>query len=256
MSSSNDPKRMKSRLLAAVSDDPESEGAKKLSRHLRDLITGLDDSTREICVAKLGEARKVRTEREREALMASIISDDPAERVKVEHSLSVLSFLVDALLSDSIPAGDHQLWGGDLEHLGWLDQGSRPVFDALLKKLISECLPALRTQHRRLRTEAGVLPNFKSLGMTVEARAVNKDRYRWGMPLVGDGAYRPEIIGTAIIASVHVGVDEGYPEDFYFQMDETDIDNFMSSLRAAKLEIAALRSYLNLDAEGMVKKDD
>ncbi|MCH7960103.1 MAG: hypothetical protein IID08_08230 [Candidatus Hydrogenedentes bacterium] len=255
MPSNTDPKSLRSRFLTGISDNLESEGTKKLKRHMRDLLTGLDDPTRDKCLAILGEMREMRTERQKDVLIDSIVSEDAAQRARVENSLSVLRFFMRALLHEDTPAGDDQLWADDLETLGWLDQKSRPVFETLLKKLTGEYLPALRVQDRRRKTEAGVLPNFKSLGITVEARAVRMDRFRWGMPLEGDGEYHPEIIGTAMIASVHVGVDEGFPEDFYFQMDETNIDNFVGSLLAAKKEMLALRSYLNLDNEGMIKRN-
>ena len=255
MVSSNDSGQIKSRLFTAVAEEPDSDEIKKLKRHLQDLLVVIDDSTRALCLAKLSEVLKLRTKREREAVIDSITSEVAAQQAEVEHSLSVLRFFVKALLDDSIPDGDHQHWVDDLETLGWLDSESRPVFESLLTTLRNEYLPILQTQDRQRRAAAGVLPNFNSLGITVEARAVKKERYRWGMSLEGDDAYRPEIVGTAMIASVHIGVDEGLPEDFYFQMGESDIDVFMSSLAATKLEMSALRSYLNLDAEGMVKKD-
>jgi hypothetical protein len=58
-----------------------------------------------------------------------------------------------------------------------------------------------------------------------------------------------------MMASVHVGVDEGLPESFYFQMDEKDVDNFIASLVAANREMTALREYLNLDDEGRVPRN-
>lgn len=256
MPSNTDPKPMKSRLGATIRDNRESEDTRRLCRHFQDLLTGLDDPARDKCMSKLGELRDIRTKQDKEALIDSFAYEDAAQRARIEHSLFVLNFLIDELLSDGIPAGDHQLWPGDFETAGFIDRGSRRVFEILLKKLVDEYLPTLRVRDRRRRTEAGVLPNFKSLGITVEARAVKKARYKWGMPLGGADAYRPEIVGTAMIASVHVGVDTGLPEDFHFQMGETDIDDFMSSLAAAKMEITALRSYLNLDSEGIVKRDE
>jgi hypothetical protein len=185
-------------------------------------------------------------------LLDSLAPGDSSKRACVERSLSVLNFLADALLSDKIPADDHRNWAEDLTILGWLDPESRPIFDSILDDLANKHLPELQAQARRRRAEGGVLPVFQSLGITVEARAVRKDQYEWGMPLEGEGAYTPDIVGTALIASVHIGVDEGFPKDFYCQMDEGDIDNFIASLIAAKKEMAALRKYLNLDAEGKV----
>ncbi len=252
MSVSDQTRLLKSRLLVAFSDDLESDGAKAFARHLRGLLLGLDESTRDKCVASLGKVRQTRTALEKDRMIDSLAPGDPSQRALVKHSLSVLNFLVDALLSDNIPADDHRNWSSDLAILGWLDSKSQPVFDSLLGELTSRYLAKLQAQDRRRRAEGGVLPVFKSLGITVEARAVRKDPYRWGTPLEGEGGYIPEIIGTTMIASVHIGVDVGFPENFYYQMDEADIDDFVASLMAAKKEMAALRQYLNLDAEGEV----
>lgn len=255
MSSNPDPKQMKSHLLQFLSDDPESLGAKKLQRHLRDLLVGLDDAMRDKCMAKLGEARKLRTKHAKAALIKSVASGDVAKGTRVEHALSTLSFFVDALLRDNIPDDDYLLWSKDLETLGFIDQDARLIFESLINRLANEYLPMLQDLEWQQRAESGVLPNFKSLGITVEARAVRKNRYHWGMPLEGKDAYHPEITGTAMIASISIGVDEGFPKDFYFQVDEAQIDQLASSLTAAKREMAALRDYLNLDTEGKVKGD-
>ncbi len=246
----DDTKALKSLLVLTFFDNLDSDGSKTFSRHLRGLLLDLDESTRDDCAARLGEVRQATTTLEKDRLIDSLTAGDSSRHVLVENSLSVLSFLVDAFLSDKIPRDDHRNWSADLARIGWLDTQSQPAFDSLLDKLANTYLPELQAQDRRRRAEGGVLPVFKSLGITVEARAVRKDRYKWGMPLEGEEGYRPEILGTAMIASVHIGVDAGPSKDFYCQMNESDIDNLIASLVAAKKEMAALREYLNLDASG------
>lgn len=252
MTANEAAKPLKSRLFLIFADNSESEGSKKFARHLNELLRGLDEPTRKTCLATLSDMRNVRTSAEKNRLLDSLSASDPGQRAVIEHSLSVLSFLVDALSSDKFPADDHVHWADDLETFGWLNSDSRPIFESLLEELTKDHLSELQAQDRRRRAEGGVLPVFSKLGITVEARAVWKERYKWGMPLEGDGAYNPEMVGTAMIASVHIGVDEGFPEDFYFQMDEEDIDAIVSSLVAAKKEMIAIRQYLKLDAEGKV----
>ena len=89
------------------------------------------------------------------------------------------------------------------------------------------------------------MPTFTRLGVTVEVRPVRGERYHWGTPVED---YEPEMLGSIEIASINIGVDEGTPKDLYFQADENDLDDIISSLRAAKKEMAALREYLGLDA--------
>lgn len=244
---------VKSRLFNTVANDPESANARALAQDIARLLSGIDDSMRNLCVAKLSEWRKTRTTGERDVLIESISPTDIEQRSKIESSLSVLSFLTSALLSDRIPDGDHSYWAGDLESLGWLNTNTKSVFESTLSSLIEKYLPDLRIIDRKRRTEAGVLPRFKSLGITVEARSVKKNPYRWGSLVKGKAPNPPEIIGAVMVASVSIGVDEGFPEDFYFQMDEKDIDNFVESLLAAKKEMGEFSKYLNLDSEGVIK---
>jgi hypothetical protein len=98
-----------------------------------------------------------------------------------------------------------------------------------------------------------VLPFFKSLGCTVEVRPIRKDVFRWGQSVE---TYAPEILGTVMVASIHIGVDEGAMEDFYFQASERDIDNIIDSLRVAKKEMTAMREYLRLDSTGNIHRND
>jgi hypothetical protein len=252
MAAPNTPAQPKSRLLATFFEDRDSTSAKQLASHIQSLLTQLTPEMRESCLNHLAAARQART-REAGRQIVEVIargSKNSAERARVENSLAVLSFFADALLSEDLPLEDYNDWSADLLTLGWIDEQSTPVLNDVLKKLTHPTfLSTLSAHERHRRAEAGVLPVFVQLGITVEARGVRKAPYRWGIPLSGPKAYKPEITGAVLIASVHIGVDEGFPEDFYFQMDAADIDNLLASFTAAKMEMDALRQYLRLDDE-------
>ncbi|MCY3022161.1 MAG: hypothetical protein NTW87_24380 [Planctomycetota bacterium] len=243
---------MKSRLFTAVLDDPNADGAKTFARHVRELV-GVTEDARKLCLDALPSVRAALTERERDKIVEELVKASNAAPQAVRHSLAIQNYLADILLNDKVPADDYKKWADDLLELQWLKQEHRAVFESTISALVSTHLPKLRSEYDKRRTRSGVMPTFSSFGITVEVRPIRKDRYRWGTN-VDD--YRPEILGTTMIASIHIGVDEGSPEDFYFQADEQDIDNMISSLIAAKKDMSALSVYLGLESSGEAKAND
>lgn len=238
---------MKSRLFSAVFDNREGDNAQAFQRHLRETLA-LSDVDRSACLDVLPKIRLAQTATETKRVVDRLAGNRSVERSRLEHSIGAMSFLLDALLSDDLPDSDPPLWADDLEHeLGWLDGNTRPIFEHMLERLQTDTAAKLKPEILRRRAAGGVLPTLKSFGVTVEVRAVRKDVFRWGTPIE---AYQPRILDTTMVASIHIGVDEGTPDDFYFQTDENDIDYLIGSLKAAKKDMKALRAYLNLDGTG------
>jgi len=241
---------MKSRLLSTVFDDPDGDNAKRFARHFRETL-GLSEDHRKACVAAFPQVKLTRTTTQESEVVSDLAARSGIPRPVFVHALNVANFFAEALLSDAIPVNDRELWADDLQELGWLDQESRPAFDALLDELTSE-LSNLQLRERERTAAGGVLPSFYSMGCTVEIRPIRKTIFRWGQDVA---EYTPEILGTVTVASVHIGVDVGSTKDFYFQADDTDIDNMIDTLRAAKKEMAALREFLKLDSTHEVNTD-
>jgi len=242
---------MKSRLLTTVFDDPEADAAKQFARDLRETL-GLSEDQRKTCVDAFPEVKLTRTTTQERAVVGNLATKLEIPRSGLEHALNVINFFAEALLSDAIPNGDCDLWADDLDELGWIDHASRPAFEALLDQLTSASSD-LQFQKRRRGAAGGVLPSFQSMGCTVEVRPIRKTIFRWGQDVA---QYTPEILGTVMVASVHVGVDEGAVKDFYFQADDVAIDNIIDSLRAAKKEMAALGQFLNLGSTHKASKNE
>ncbi len=236
---------MKSRVFTTTFDDPQADNAKVFARHLQELLE-LSSEDREACLDALPDLRLARTETQERELLDDLARSRDIERHKLVHAVSVVTFFVDALLAERIPDDDWTHWADDLRKLRWLTQEKQGAFESLLSRLNND-LPDLRRQKRELSAAGGVLPSFKSFGYTIEVRPIRKEIFRWGRKVE---EYVPNILGTITIASISIGVDEGPVEDFYFQADESAIDNIIATLMAAKKEMAVFREYLKLPQEG------
>ena len=239
---------MKSRLFTTIFEDvqaQQTETAKAFARDLRETLE-LSDENREACFNVLPSVRLARTDSQQRELLDGLAHSSGVARHILVHALRVITLFADALLAKNIPDDDSTHWADDLLEAGLLTDNNRPVFESLLACLLDD-LPDLRVQDRKLSTAGGVLPTFKSFGYTVEVRPVRKEIFHWGGKVE---EYGPEILGTVTLASIHIGVDEGSVEDFYFQADKSAIDNMIATLMAAKKEMAVFREYLKLPEEG------
>ncbi len=242
---------MRSRLFTTLFDDPDAEHAKTFARHLRETLD-LSEEDRQFCVDSYPQVNATQTPTQERKLLSELAGGSTIPHHTLVDALNVVKFLADALLSDAFPDDDCEHWADDLRELGWVDDNSRPVFDAMLERLIS-ARSELRFQQRERSTTGGVLPCFNSMGCTVEVRPIRKRIFRWGEAV---DAHVPEILGTVMVASIHIGVDEGAVKDFYFQADEKQIDNIIDSLRVAKKEMGAVREFLRLDSGGNIQGND
>jgi len=237
---------MKSRLFKALFDDPQSDNAKTFERHLKELLS-LKEKARAECLAALPQIlRRPTTPFQTRQTVEALAQSSQIDQQTVENALSILGFFVKALLSEDVPKDDHKHWAEDLGTLPGIEDAGRSSLEAIIRDLVQRHSD-WRSQDRTERATAGVLPRFASMGMTVEARAVKEGRYHWGTPIE---EYKPQISGLTYVASVHIGVDVGFPEDFYFQLNETDIDNMIATLLASKKEIAALQDHLGGNRDG------
>lgn len=242
---------MQSRLFTTVFDDPEAENAKTFARHLRETLELGEEGCR-MCVDALPQVSDARTPTQHREVINDLASKSKITRSTLDHAFSVIRFLSDSLVIEEIPNEDSDLWASDLQELGWVADELRPAFDALLERLTSARSDLQFRKHER-RATGGVLPCFTSLGYTVEVRPIREKIFRWGERVE---EYEPEILGTVLVTSIHIGVDEGLAKDLYFQADEKDIADIIDNLRAAKQEMAALRKFLRLDSMGTIKGDD
>ena len=230
---------MKSRLFKLFFENRESDAGKAFERHLKEFLS-LGEEVRTECLAELPKLLRPTTEYQSRQIVETVVQTCQIDQQAVEHAFSVLKFFVKALLSEDVPKDDHKNWAEDLVSLSDINDSERSAFEATIQNLVQR-RSDLRIQDKTERARAGVLPCFTSMGVTVEARAVKEDRYRWGTPI---DEYKPQIIGLTYVASVHIGVDVGLPEDFFFQLSQADLDDMINTLVATKKEIAAIKSRI------------
>lgn len=239
--------QLKSRLLTLLLDGADAERVQAFARDIGYLLA-LEPAARRLCLEALPRARSARTTSAFKQIVEGLSASLPdVPRNRIELMIRAANFLVDGLLSENVPKGDESLWVDDLiSELRWIDESQRTDFGDLLGTL-KQLAPRIEAEEREERTREGILPTFKSLGITVELRAIGRDHYRWGTPV---DAYAPQILGVVGLFSIHIGLDAGNPKDIYFQADETSINNMVASLQAARKDLAALRVHLNVDQVG------
>jgi hypothetical protein len=231
---------MRSILVPNSFDDRDATRSKRFASHLAATMR-LSHAQLERCVEALEGLEDARTRTQLAERVRGLATEFGLENVEVTNALSVIRFLKDAMLNEQLPADDSAHWAGDFEECGWLkNKEERSTFEYLVS-----VLTRFRHSHeRQLRAKAaavGVLPAFEGIGATVEARAIRGGTFRWGQDVK---SYKPELLGTVMIASIHISADAGPNGEFYFQVDETDLDNLIDSLLATKAEMVALRAYL------------
>ena len=241
----------KSRLFTTVFENPHSESAEAFARHLGETLS-LDENVRNRCLEEYPHVRLMRTKTERRERIDALSRELQIDRHLLEHALSVTGFLCNELLSESLPVTDPEQWGNDFVELGWIDATARSTFGLLVDR-IKSFGTQIQPEIRRRRAAGGVLPVFAGCGITVEQRAVQQNEFRMGMDV---DSYVSQIVDTTSVASVHITVDEGIPKDFYFQVEEYDLDYLIATFRGAKKDMAALRMHLRVDRKNEEAKDN
>ena len=236
---------MKSRLIPAVFPDRDAEVSRVFRRDLNQLLS-LSELDRSACLEALAQHRLARTTGHRKAHMDALMTSVEAERDSIENALSVLRFLLDALMKRDTPERDYDDWASDLLEYDLLANKHMSTFKQVVDYLVSKILPEVAPLIKERRAASGVLPVLASGSASVEMRAVRETLYRWGRPV---DEYEPEVVGVTPIASIHICVDEGQVEDLYFQADEQDLEFLISMLLAAKKDIRALRAYFAIGKE-------
>ena len=122
--------KMESRLFTTILDDSTSESALAFTRHLEELLQ-LSSDAREACLKALYKFRLARTKRQTRELIDAIADGQGVPAAAIQHSLSILGFLVDALLNESIPDDDHTLWAEDLDSEWGISGDDRQVFESV-----------------------------------------------------------------------------------------------------------------------------
>ena len=230
---------MRSRLFSEF--DPESKDNDLFAKHLKMAMT-LTDAQAATCISAFAKVRLARTQMETRQHLQALEKETHLPLKQIDQALSVVQFFFRNMMRDDYKADTTEEWAEDLGQLDLLNDDEKPRFITLIEGLRSQVLPAIENDIRRRTYGEGVLPTLKSCGTTVEMRAVQKDRYHWGESLE---TYVPQIMDITGVVSIHIGLDEGTPEDFYFQASVDDLDLLIQQFTAAKKDLHALDRFIS-----------
>ena len=216
--------------------DPLDESNKQFRQHLVRLLELSEDDQR-LCVEALADFAIADTRQANMHVVKSIQAHSKLSAVEILQALNLLYFFLKTMLKEATRSDLPEQWRTDLVNIGVLQEPHDAMFHTLTQRLRAQVLPRVERTLRRERASSGVLPTLKGVGVTVELRAVRENRYHWDTDIQ---YYRPKIIDIVGIASISIGVDEGTPEDFYFQVDERSLQRLIDSLIAAKRDLEAL----------------
>ncbi|MBN2559965.1 MAG: hypothetical protein JXQ75_03435 [Phycisphaerae bacterium] len=230
---------LKSRLFSKF--DPAEKDNDLFGKHLRkalDLVPGQMVA----CIDALADLRLARIEPEKDRLLDSLERETRLPQTELAQVIAVTRFFLDRMLRDEYKHDTSEQWADDLVTLRQIEESTRPLFVSMVDRIRSDVLPKVESAIRRRAYGEGVLPGLKTCGTTVEMRAVQKGRYRWGTAIK---EYEPRILDVAGVVSVHIGLNEGTPRDFYFQMSEDDLQLLIRELEAARKDLWALSEFVS-----------
>jgi hypothetical protein len=234
--------KMHSKLFSRF--DPKEEQNKLFAGHLRSLLD-IPETTRKTCIGNLAKVMLSETETEEEAITEALVGQTGLTHIELNNIHNVLRFFALRLIrvreEETLKGDDPEKWGTDLCGLELITESERPTFVEAMRMVEDTVLPSLQEERRRRLYTTGVFPHLRSLGTTVELRAVQQDEYDWSKNVED---YHPQFKGLTPVGSIHVGLRKADPEDFYFQVDEGDLDRIIKSLIALKKDMEELKRHI------------
>ena len=193
----------------------------------------------------------VKTDREKQALRDELENRFGTEPVSLSGSLNILKFFAESFIAD--PEDDPiandvpEKIASDLAGMENILPQSPQNAEALLAETLTalkEGAVKLKSTIRRMAYEAGILPNFKGIGTTVELRAVMAKKFEWGEDV---DKYEPSLTEMVGIASIKINLAASDPESFSFQATDAELTNLINSLRAAQKELRLLTQNIKVN---------
>jgi hypothetical protein len=214
--------------------------ANSFKKDLRSLLI-LTASAREE-VAKNGvQLLTQRTSVQREKLTEKLAERFPEERSNFVGPLALAEFFAELFAADEgnqpIAGDNPQSIAFDLEAVGGVFpddiENAKESFGTVLEVIKSAAQEIKPMLNARLYSQ-GVLPGLKSIGTTVESRAVFDQTYKLGDNLNG---YDPKIVDKVAVASVKLTFTQTPTSSVSFQVNEEELAFLVDGLRAAQVEL-------------------
>lgn len=217
---------------------PESDGGRLFNNHLQLLLT-LDPKYHkdivEDCI-KYAAAKIAKEEKEITEVLSQKVNIDINTLVSL---FDVTSFFLRGLTNEQKRDQADDIFD-DAKTLGYLaDKHAESNFRAFLRTLVKKA-PEYEEMADERAFESGVVPGLRSLGSTVEMRAIQKDIHRFGVD-VND--YAPQIVGVVPVASIRIRLTDD--TKVHFQVSPKELELLIDSFRASHKDLKALVEYVS-----------
>jgi hypothetical protein len=229
--------------------DPDSKENDRFREDLRSLLA-LTGEQLSACIRTAPLLRLADTKTKLNDVADELARATGLTHITLNEVWRVMRFFIDSLMeaSEGDLEGDSvEKWVEDLHVLHCVSTSEQAALAGILARLAEEVVKPIRQDVVRRRYAAGVLPTLRSFGATVEVRAIRRKEYDWDSPI---DAYTSAIADLTPVASVHIWVTKGTPEDLYFQIEEVDLDRLIRCLEALKKDFRALAEHLHLSERG------
>lgn len=229
---------MKSQLFSKF--DPSSKENDEFATDFARLIS-LPDKALSACIDSLPDLLLAKTETRTTELYDRLHEQTGQSYIDLRSSVFCMEFLTVKSLESDKKSDTPEAWADDLRGLKIIDSDDlERKFVALAERLKREIAPQYELQLRRREFAKGVLPSIKSMGTTVELRAVQRDKYKIGENFDN---YKSKIEDVVGVISVHITTDSGSFDDFHFQASEEELEYLIDTLRAALDDLESLKSF-------------
>lgn len=187
----------------------------------------------------------VLTKGQQEQIIKELADDVKTSFPEVCMAFDVLRFLVKRLSEDDYQQDTPEALQEDLSDMEIIVDEQKALFISLVKSIKSELIPQHEKLAKRRMYAAGVLPSLRSVGTTVEIRAISE-----ALPLGKSiSEFRANIEGYVPVVSIHLSADSGTVDEFAFQVSTDELMALIDKLQAAKIEVEAFEKYI----EGKVR---
>jgi len=104
------------------------------------------------------------------------------------------------------------------------------IYELYFTLLREDIYPKFKQITSKTYYESGVLPSIKSIGTTLEMRAILDREIELGENVEN---YNPRIIDIVPIVSIKIGLDSGVPDEISFQVSQKKLDYLIGEFEAS-----------------------
>ena len=182
-------------------------------RDLESLLILWPDHEAEFIQAVVKSAR-VLTQAQQEEIVRRLADDLNLHFPEVCMAFDVLNFFVKRLSEEDYLQDTPEDLQADLSDMEIIGDDLKDLFISLVTRIKSEVTPEHKKNAKRRMYAAGVLPSLKSIGTTVEIRAISEP-----LPLGRSvSEFTATIEGHVPVISIHLSADSGAVDEFAFQV--------------------------------------